>query len=171
VISIKNKIATWNIMEKKLAEYRARKKTKVEKDNSSAKSNKEPQMEAAKLPPKNDDLEEKNETFESFTEDSFDQETECGYVTRIFRKLYTINFLMKFALWLSLQVFFIEIQFGAAYFVISLCFVMYFSMKANQRKAHEPSAYSVFNKDCEEIDGTFNAQQFERQMIYGGAIR
>ena len=33
------------------------------------------------------------------------------------------------------------------------------------RKAGEASAYSVFNENCEAIDGTMNAQHFERDLM------
>lgn len=98
-------------------------------------------------------------------------ENDCGFVARMFKKLYTINFLLKFSLWICLQIFFTLIQFGAVYFITSLLVIMYYSMKENQRKPHEPSAYSVFNRNCERINGTFLAEQFEQQMIYGGAAR
>ena len=98
-------------------------------------------------------------------------ENDCRFVVRMFKKLYTVNFLLKFSLWICLQIFSTLIQFGAVYFITSLLIIMYFSMKENQRKAHEPSAYSVFNRNCERIDGTFTAEQFEQQMIYGGAAR
>ena len=35
------------------------------------------------------------------------------------------------------------------------------------RKAGEASAYSVFNENCEAIDGTLTAQQFEREIRHG----
>ena len=37
----------------------------------------------------------------------------------------------------------------------------------NFRKAGEASAYSVFNENCEAIDGTFTAQQFEQNLRRG----
>ena len=37
------------------------------------------------------------------------------------------------------------------------------------RKAGEMSAYSVFNPNCESIDGTLTAQQFEREIRHGPA--
>ena len=33
------------------------------------------------------------------------------------------------------------------------------------RKAGEASAYSVFNENCEAIDGTMTAQHFERDLM------
>ena len=38
-----------------------------------------------------------------------------------------------------------------------------------KRKAGEASAYSVFNENCEAIDGTLTAQQFEREIRHGPA--
>ncbi len=44
---------------------------------------------------------------------------------------------------------------------------MAYSLYGSRRPRHEPSAYSVFNKDCESIDGTLTAEQFERELRYG----
>lgn len=94
-----------------------------------------------------------------------------GTIGKIFANLYSLNFLLKFGLWFTLWMFFINMEFGAVYFVTSLTFIMYFSMKCNQNNGNKLSAYSVFNKNFEKLDGTFTAEQFENQMIYGGANR
>ncbi len=73
---------------------------------------------------------------------------------------------LKFILWLCLLGFFIQVGFGAVYFVVSLIYIMYASMRSDSSKAG-PSAYSVFNKDCERIQGTFTAEQFENQLRHG----
>lgn len=36
-----------------------------------------------------------------------------------------------------------------------------------RRKPWEPSAYSVFNKNFEAIEGTLTAEQFEKELRYG----
>jgi len=35
------------------------------------------------------------------------------------------------------------------------------------REPGVPSAYSVFNRDCQRIDGTFTAEQFEKELRHG----
>eukprot|EP00794_Sanderia_malayensis_P006212 gene6212-6927_t len=75
--------------------------------------------------------------------------------------------ILKFLLWICLQGFFIQIEFGAVYFVASLAYFMYISMRSGSGRPG-PSAYSVFNKDCERIHGTFTAEQFESQLRHGG---
>lgn len=78
---------------------------------------------------------------------------------------------LKIILWLILWKLFILIEFGTVYFILSLFYWVYFSMSYGSRKDGEPSAYSVFNKDFETIDGTFTAEQFERELKYGaGAV-
>ena len=62
---------------------------------------------------------------------------------------------------------FIKAGLGAIYFVLSLLILMYLNTETKPRASNEASAYSVFNKDCERIDGTFTAEQFERELRGG----
>ncbi|XP_063427443.1 SAYSvFN domain-containing protein 1-like [Mytilus trossulus] len=70
------------------------------------------------------------------------------------------------SVWLGLWYYFIQLQFGAVYFAISVLFIMYFSMRT-ERDPNHLSAYSVFNKNCERIDGTFTAEQLEKELRFG----
>ena len=74
---------------------------------------------------------------------------------------------LKLLLWALLWGFFIEVGFGAVYLVSSLLFLMVVSLRGSRRKQGEPSAYSVFNADCQPIQGTLSAEQFERELRYG----
>lgn len=74
---------------------------------------------------------------------------------------------LKFLFWSLLWGFFIQIEFGTVFFFVSMFYWVYASMQAGSRKAWEPSAYSVFNENCEAIDGTLNAEQFERELKFG----
>ena len=87
-------------------------------------------------------------------------------------KFYTrLIFFLKLLLWILLWGFFIQIEFGTVYFIVSLFYWVFVSMKHGTRKAWEPSAYSVFNENCEAIDGTLSAEQFERELKFGaGAV-
>ena len=87
------------------------------------------------------------------------------------RRLRITLFLLKLMFWVFLWCFFIEIEFGTVFFVLSMFYFVYTSMQDGTRKPWEPSAYSVFNDNCEEIDGTLNAEQFERELKFGpGAV-
>ena len=55
------------------------------------------------------------------------------------------------------------------FLVSSGLYLMYVSMRGSRRKPSEMSAYSVFNKNFEKIDGTLSAEQFEREIRYGPA--
>lgn len=79
----------------------------------------------------------------------------------------TIQNGLKFLLWFCLFMFFLTIEFGLVYFTVSGLFLVIYSMSSQKKKNGELSAYSVFNENCERINGTFTAEQFERQMIYG----
>lgn len=76
---------------------------------------------------------------------------------------------LKVSLWLILWRFFIEVEFGIVFVVTSALYFLYTSLWGSRRKPWEPSAYSVFNKDCEAIDGTLSADQFERELRLGPA--
>ena len=78
---------------------------------------------------------------------------------------------LKILFWLLLWGFFIQIEFGTVFFFVSMFYWVYVSMQVGTRKPWEPSAYSVFNENCEAIDGTLNAEQFERELKFGaGAV-
>lgn len=74
---------------------------------------------------------------------------------------------LKVLLWILLWGFFIEVGFGAVFFITSLLYIIIISLRGSRRKPWEPSAYSVFNRNFEAIDGTLSAEQFERELRYG----
>ncbi|XP_056424620.1 SAYSvFN domain-containing protein 1 isoform X2 [Hyla sarda] len=75
--------------------------------------------------------------------------------------------LLKFLLWLVLLGLFVELEFGLAYFLLSMFYWMYEgTRRSGLRKKGEKSAYSVFNPGCEAIQGTITAEQFERELQY-----
>ncbi|XP_078676099.1 SAYSvFN domain-containing protein 1-like isoform X2 [Branchiostoma floridae x Branchiostoma belcheri] len=73
---------------------------------------------------------------------------------------------LKFILWLILLGFFIEMGFAAVYIILSIFYVMYVNMRSGDRGSGELSAYSVFNPNCERLQGTLTAEQFERELTY-----
>nr|XP_042140630.1 SAYSvFN domain-containing protein 1 isoform X1 [Peromyscus maniculatus bairdii] len=78
--------------------------------------------------------------------------------------LTNITFL-KVLLWLVLLGLFVELEFGLAYFVLSMFYWMYVGTRGpGERKEGEKSAYSVFNPGCEAIQGTLTAEQLEREL-------
>ncbi|XP_008592865.1 PREDICTED: SAYSvFN domain-containing protein 1 [Galeopterus variegatus] len=81
--------------------------------------------------------------------------------------LTNITFL-KVLLWLVLLGLFVELEFGLAYFVLSLFYWMYVGTRGpEEKKEGEKSAYSVFNPGCEAIQGTLTAEQLERELQFG----
>ncbi|CAO2590549.1 SAYSvFN domain-containing protein 1 [Lemmus lemmus] len=78
--------------------------------------------------------------------------------------LTNITFL-KVLLWLVLLGLFVELEFGLAYFVLSMFYWMYVGTRGpEEKKRGEKSAYSVFNPGCEAIQGTLTAEQLEREL-------
>ena len=76
--------------------------------------------------------------------------------------------LLKLALFFILWGLFIEWQLGWAYFVCALIVLVCLNTSKNRRKSG-PSAYSVFNPNCERLEVQFTAEQFERELR-GGAL-
>lgn len=78
--------------------------------------------------------------------------------------LTNITFL-KVLLWLALLGLFVELEFGLAYFVLSMFYWMYVGTRGpEEKKEGEKSAYSVFNPGCEAIQGTLTAEQLEQEL-------
>jgi hypothetical protein len=75
---------------------------------------------------------------------------------------------IKFFLWLTLLIIFIRLEFGVIYFIISLLYLMWNNLGARRRQ-NELSAYSVFNPKFEKIQGTFSAEDYDRQLRRGGS--
>ncbi|XP_004460341.2 SAYSvFN domain-containing protein 1 [Dasypus novemcinctus] len=85
--------------------------------------------------------------------------------------LTNITFL-KVLLWLVLLGLFVELEFGLAYFVLSLFYWMYVGTRGpGEKKEGEKSAYSVFNPGCEAIQGTLTAEQLERELQLRPLVR
>lgn len=74
--------------------------------------------------------------------------------------------ILRWIVWGVLFGIFIEMQFGTVFFVLSLFYFIYLSLRYSRRKPWEPSAYSVYNKNCEAIQGSLTAEQFERELRY-----
>jgi Uncharacterized conserved domain (SAYSvFN) len=78
--------------------------------------------------------------------------------------------LIQFALWVVLWVGFVVVEFGTVFFMVSLFYVVYKNTRTGPVKDNAPSAYSVFNPNCERITGTFTAEQFESHLRRGGML-
>lgn len=83
------------------------------------------------------------------------------------RRLHISSLVLKFLLWASLMTLFVHIEFGAVYFVCSVFYLIFTNFRSGPKKIGAPSAYSVFNPNCEGIDGTLTAEQFERELKFG----
>ncbi|KAI4495563.1 hypothetical protein M0802_008575 [Mischocyttarus mexicanus] len=98
--------------------------------------------------------------------DNFEDETEDNNQCHL---LSIIIYFLYFSLWVVLYVIAVQIEFGAVYFVVSMLVLICLNTRSRPRKKGELSAYSVFNPNCEAIDGTLDANQFEREIRYGAS--
>jgi len=78
-----------------------------------------------------------------------------------------VCFTVKLVLWLLLWAWFISGGFGAVFFILSLICFVWLNTGTRPRQPGVLSAYSVFNRNCKRIDGTFTAEQFEDQLRHG----
>ncbi|KAL0110586.1 hypothetical protein PUN28_013878 [Cardiocondyla obscurior] len=70
------------------------------------------------------------------------------------------------AVWITLYIIALKYEFGAVYFVLSALLFVCLNTRSGPKKRGELSAYSVFNPNCEAIEGTLDASQFEREIGY-----
>ncbi|KAG5315644.1 SMDC1 protein, partial [Pseudoatta argentina] len=83
-----------------------------------------------------------------------------------------VIYLLYFLLWATLYLIALEYEFGAVYFILSALIFICLNTRSGPKRRSEPSAYSVFNPNCEAIEGTLDASQFEKEIRYGiGGIR
>ncbi|XP_062536016.1 uncharacterized protein LOC134205105 [Armigeres subalbatus] len=74
-----------------------------------------------------------------------------------------ITYLVYFLFWVTLYAIAIELRFGVVFLMLSALVGIYFNTRT-EKTPGEISAYSVFNENCESIDGTLKAEQFEREI-------
>uniref|UniRef100_A0A182RRR6 SAYSvFN domain-containing protein n=1 Tax=Anopheles funestus TaxID=62324 RepID=A0A182RRR6_ANOFN len=74
-----------------------------------------------------------------------------------------LTYLVYFLFWTTLYAIAIELRFGVVFLMLSALFGIYFNTRTKKAPG-EISAYSVFNENCEAIDGTLKAEQFEREI-------
>ena len=78
---------------------------------------------------------------------------------------------LKLVLFLILWALFIEIQFGAVFLAVAGIVFICYNTRKKSKADKSPSAYSVFNENCERLDGQFTAEQFEQQLRGGFVVR
>ncbi|KAK9956216.1 hypothetical protein ABG768_013964 [Culter alburnus] len=157
-------------MERKLAEFRARKKAQTEAEKPAVRVIQSEMKAIIDDSPavSTDTTELKPKTCRSPHKE--DQGDHCLNTTsgHWFQHL-ALNYLtlFKVLLWLVLLGLFSELEFGLPFFLISLFYWLYEGLRSPKaRQPGEMSAYSVFNPDCQPILGTLTAEQLEGEMGY-----
>lgn len=74
------------------------------------------------------------------------------------------TWLIYFLILATLYAIAVELKFGSVYFMLSLLIGICINTRVKPKGKKEVSAYSVFNENCEAIDGTFKAEMFEKQL-------
>ncbi|XDV41764.1 hypothetical protein PO909_010567 [Leuciscus waleckii] len=158
-------------MERKLAEFRARKKAQTEADKpavreiqSEMKAKTSDDSPAVSPDTTGEFLKPKTCPQSPHKQDQSDllNTTSGCWLQRL---VLTHLTLFKVLLWLVLLGLFSELEFGLPFFVISLFYWLYEGLRSPKaRQPGEMSAYSVFNPDCQPILGTLTAEQLEGEM-------
>ncbi|GFO30258.1 saysvfn domain-containing protein 1-like protein [Plakobranchus ocellatus] len=167
-------------MEAKLAAYRAKKEKQKQAEQSLFNRFKARLFRNNEAKTKNESSSNGKSEQENIPKDSSSTENDTPFQNSSLNQLYktsdTVEFtkteiitkwflrICKFALWLSLWALFIELQFGAVFFTLSLILFTYMNTRTGPRD-ERLSAYSVFNKDCERIQGTLTAEQMQSNMF------
>ena len=152
-------MSSFQQVQERLAKYRSEKKTKIIQSNPDEPIT-ELSSQVSTFTKENDNTnEEVRETIpqQSLQKDNLTVQASSSWSM----------FALKCILWLLLLGFFIEIEFGIAFFMVSCPYFIYASLRGSRRKPSELSAYSVFNKNFERIEGTLTAEQFEREIRLG----
>ncbi|KAF6732238.1 SAYSvFN domain-containing protein 1 [Oryzias melastigma] len=158
-------------MEKKLAEFRARRRAEQSKMSEAEVQSRQQTADVHDEPPqKTDD----NPTAPHSQQDTVvEHHTDWLLESRLGRWLASRHLvlsnvtLLKVLLWLVLLGLFAELEFGLPFFVISLFYWIYEGLRSPaQRQPGELSAYSVFNPDCQPLLGSLTAEQLEGEMGY-----
>ncbi|CAO1418698.1 unnamed protein product [Diamesa tonsa] len=128
-------------------------KVQVEQVRVAQKKTEKPEKPTA--PSSSDDDEEDDDSV--IKEESVDS-------PKKYDKLQVCCYFLYFMIWVTLYAIAIQLQFGVVFIMISMLVGICLNTRSSKRKKNEPSAYSVFNQNCESIDGTFKAEMFEKQM-------
>ncbi|KAK7133420.1 hypothetical protein R3I94_015333 [Phoxinus phoxinus] len=156
-------------MERKLAEFRARKKAQTEAEKPAVREI-QSEMKAitidspAVFPDTTEFLKPDTCHQSPHKQDQGDllNTTSGSWLQRL---VLTHLTLFKVLLWIVLLGLFSELEFGLPFFVISLFYWLYEGLRSPKaRQPGEMSAYSVFNPDCQPILGTLTAEQLQGEM-------
>ncbi len=140
-------------VKEKLAQYRA---SKVKEKPSQSQSEREDAQEPTTIV-----------STDSETPSTAEPDLEVVHHESKTEATHIVGLIFKLGLWFLLWGVSIECDFGVVYVIVSGLVLMVYSLYGSRRPGHEPSAYSVFNEGCENIDGTLTAAQFERELRYG----
>ncbi len=146
-------------MEAKLAEYRAKKKAKVEAEEKRGRLWRLLTLQflfgQTEKPPEAKENEEDREV-------PGDEEQPPEPVP--WTNIDYVILIVKLAMWTVAQVIFVKVGFGAVFFATSAFAFIWLNLGNERRRPGRMSAYSVFNPGFENIQGTFTAQQFEQEL-------
>lgn len=78
-----------------------------------------------------------------------------------------VKYVTYFGLWAVPYILLIKVGFGAVYFCVTALLFIYFNTRTQPKLPHEPSAYSVFNANCQPIEGALSGEDIEKQIRSG----
>ncbi|XP_057679413.1 SAYSvFN domain-containing protein 1 [Corythoichthys intestinalis] len=156
-------------MERKLANFRALRQARALIREDFALSDSETNAKVpSTITPQNENVSQTNSRRKDYCDWILDSKWGRWLATR---NLHNIT-LLKVLLWVVLLGFFVELDFGLPFFVVSLFYWLYEGLRdSDKREPGEMSAYSVFNPGCQALLGTLTAEQMEAEMGFRVANR
>ncbi|XP_068619134.1 SAYSvFN domain-containing protein 1 [Battus philenor] len=161
-------------LEAQLKEYRARRRRQYLADNVNDKlensedmtMDQEKQEEEVVLL-QNEEVQPTRKILIQSEEDVLSEVRELDNATQESWTYFTVKWTIYFIIWLTIYIISLKLEFGAVYFVFSVLIGIYLNTRTGPKKKGEVSAYSVFNENCTSIEGTLNAEQLVKEIMYG----
>ena len=75
-----------------------------------------------------------------------------------------LQLIVGLALWCCVCGVFVELGFGLVFLLVSALVALFLSTETGQKARDKLSPYSVFNPNCQEIQGTYNADTIADSM-------
>lgn len=104
----------------------------------------------------------------SDTASMLDSESESGDIeSSVVQGVNWLRVIQYIIVWTGMFAYAVYIEFGAVFILLSGFYFIWANTRTDPRKPDEVSAYSVFNPNCERIQGTLDAETLEKEMKYG----
>ncbi|ORX55403.1 hypothetical protein BCR36DRAFT_347211 [Piromyces finnis] len=82
------------------------------------------------------------------------------------KTIFTQKNITIFIVWFVFLLIFAYFEFGLLFLIISIGVLIYINTSTEEKDPEKKSAYSVFNKNCERLEGQITTETFEKQIYH-----